>query len=61
MHAEGGSVTAHQIGIVNVGSGRAAVRSAYRKQVELRKLAAYCTEPGRGPYAWWQAPAWAGK
>ena len=54
--------------------GRAAVRSAYRKQVEriappelvgreaeLRELAAYCTEPGRGPYVWWQAPAWAGK
>ena len=53
---------------------RAAVRSAYRKQVEriappelvgreaeLRELTAYCTEPGRGPYAWWRAPAWAGK
>ena len=59
---------------VNVGPGRAAVRSAYRKQVErivppelvgreaeLRELAAYCTEPGRGPYVWWRAPAWAGK
>ena len=50
------------------------MRSAYRKQVEriappelvgreaeLRELAAYCTEPGRGPYVWWRAPAWAGK
>ncbi len=59
---------------VNVGPGRSAVRSAYRKQVEriappdlvgreaeLRELAAYCTEPGRGPYVWWRAPAWAGK
>ena len=25
------------------------------------ELAAFCTEPGRGPYAWWRAPAWAGK
>jgi hypothetical protein len=59
---------------VNMGLGRAAVRSAYRKQVEriappelvgreaeLGELTAYCTEPGRGPYVWWQAPAWAGK
>jgi hypothetical protein len=51
-----------------------AVRSAYRKQVEriappeligrqseLRELAAFCTEPGRGPYVWWRAPAWEGK
>ena len=51
-----------------LGPGRAAVRSAYRKQVEriappelvgreaeLRELAAYCTEPGRGPYVWWRA------
>ena len=50
------------------------MRSAYRKQVEriappelvgreaeLRELAAYCTEPGQGPYVWWQAPAWTGK
>ena len=67
------NVQAEQV-TVNVGPGRAAVRSAYRKQVEriappelvgreaeLRELAAYCTEPGRGPYVWWQAPAWAGK
>ena len=57
-----------------MGPGRASARSAYRKQVEqiappelvgreaeLQELAAYCTEPGRGPYVWWQAPAWAGK
>ncbi len=50
------------------------MRSAYRKQVEriappeligrqseLRELAAFCTEPGRGPYVWWRAPAWEGK
>ena len=74
LHAERGGVAADSIGTVNVGPGRAAVRSAYRKQVEriappelvgreaeLRELAAYCTEPGRGPYVWWQAPAWAGK
>ena len=59
---------------LNVGPERVTVRSAYRKQVEriappelverqteLRELAAYCTEPDRGPYVWWQAPAWAGK
>jgi tetratricopeptide (TPR) repeat protein len=74
VHAERGAVAAYSIGIVNVGPGREAVRSAYRKQVEriaplqlvgreaeLGELAAYCTEPGRGPYVWWQAPAWAGK
>ena len=74
VHAERGGVAAGWIGIVNVGPGWMAVRSAYRKQVEriappelvgreaeLRELAAYCTEPGRGPYVWWQAPAWAGK
>ena len=73
-YAERGGVAAGSIGTVNVGPARTAVRSAYRKQVEriappelfgreaeLRELAAYCTEPGRGPYVWWQAPAWAGK
>ena len=73
VHAERG-VAAYSIDTLNLGPGRAAVRSAYRKQIEriappelvgreaeLRELAAYCTEPGRGPYAWWQAPAWAGK
>jgi hypothetical protein len=45
------------------------VRSAYREQVrriapdrladrdaELVELAAFCTEPDRGPYAWWRGP-----
>lgn len=49
-------------------------RSAYPKQVrriapqallgreeELGELARFCLEPERGPYVWWQAPAWAGK
>src|SRR5215470_5254751 len=53
---------------------RPVVRSAYLEQVkriapeqlhdrdsELAELAAFCTEPGRGPYVWWRAPAWAGK
>ncbi|MEU8157088.1 hypothetical protein AB0B94_25795 [Micromonospora sp. NPDC048986] len=51
-----------------------AARSGYRQQVlriappelvgrqaELDELAAFCTAPDRGPYVWWQAPAWAGK
>ena len=55
-------------------SAGSAVRSAYLEQVrriapvqlddrdqELAELAAFCTEPGRGPYMWWRAPAWAGK
>ena len=50
------------------------VRSAYLEQVrriapaqlhdrdgELAELAAFCAEPGRSSYAWWRAPAWAGK
>ena len=50
------------------------VRSAYLEQVkriaperlhdrdgEVAELTAFCTEPGRDPYAWWRAPAWAGK
>jgi hypothetical protein len=50
------------------------VRSAYLEQVkriapaqlhdrdsELEELTAFCTEPDRGPYVWWRAPAWAGK
>jgi hypothetical protein len=74
VHAEPGSVAAYSIGVVNVGAAGVAVRSAYRKQVEriappelvgreaeLHELAAFCTEPGRGAYVWWRAPAWAGK
>lgn len=50
------------------------VRSAYLEQVrriappelrdrdgELAELAAFCTDPERGPYVWWRAPAWTGK
>ena len=62
---------------INLGSARAAVRSAYLQQVrriappdppgllgreaELDELAAFCLEPDCEPYAWWQARAWAGK
>jgi tetratricopeptide (TPR) repeat protein len=55
-------------------AGRGPVRSAYLEQVrriappdlagreaELAELAAFCLEPDRGPYAWWQAGPWAGK
>ncbi|MDN3351436.1 hypothetical protein [Actinomadura sp. DC4] len=51
-----------------------AARSGYRQQVlriapselrgrraELAELAAFCTAPDQGPYAWWRAPAWSGK
>ena len=31
------------------------------RDAELQELAAYCTEPSRGLYVWWQAPEWAGK
>jgi hypothetical protein len=50
------------------------VRSNYLEQVkriappellerdaELVDLAAFCCEPGKGPYAWWRGPHWAGK
>ena len=59
---------------VQLAAARAGVRSAYRQQVqriaptellgrqaELGELAGFCTEPARGPYVWWRAPAWAGK
>jgi hypothetical protein len=52
----------------------ALVRTAYLEQVrqiappelldredELAELAAFCGGAGQGPYAWWRAPAWAGK
>jgi tetratricopeptide (TPR) repeat protein len=60
-------------GNVNVHPGPM-VRSAYLEQVrriapldlrdrdeELAELVAFCTEPERGPYVWWRAPAWTGK
>jgi len=31
------------------------------REGELAELAAFCTAPGGGAYAWWRAPAWAGK
>ncbi|WP_341716422.1 hypothetical protein QQG74_20690 [Micromonospora sp. FIMYZ51] len=31
------------------------------RDAELAELTAFCTEPDRGPYAWWRAGAWAGK
>ncbi|HEV2259642.1 MAG TPA: DUF4062 domain-containing protein, partial [Streptosporangiaceae bacterium] len=31
------------------------------RDVELAELAGFCAGSGRGPYAWWRAPAWAGK
>jgi hypothetical protein len=31
------------------------------RESELAELTAFCTQPGLGPYAWWRAPAWAGK
>jgi hypothetical protein len=31
------------------------------RDAELVELAAFCTEPDRGPYVWWQAGPWAGK
>jgi hypothetical protein len=60
-------------GDVNLSTGPV-VRSAYLEQVrriapiqlhdrdsELMELSAFCAKPGRGPYAWWRAPAWTGK
>ena len=31
------------------------------RETELAELAAFCLDPDRGPYVWWQAEAWAGK
>ena len=31
------------------------------RAAELAELAAFCIEPGKRPYAWWQAAPWAGK
>ena len=31
------------------------------REAELAELAAFCLDPGAGPYAWWQADPWAGK
>ena len=40
---------------------RIAPPQLYDRNDELAELAAFCTEPGQGPYVWWRAPAWAGK
>src|SRR6266568_1182330 len=31
------------------------------REEELAELAAFCSGRGQSPYAWWRAPAWAGK
>jgi hypothetical protein len=31
------------------------------REAELGELAAFCQQPDRGPYAWWQAGPWTGK
>ena len=59
---------------INQELARPPARSAYLHQVrriappaligreqELAELARFCLESGRGPYAWWQGEAWAGK
>lgn len=38
-----------------------APQQLHERDNELTELAAFCIEPGRGPYEWWQAGAWAGK
>ncbi|MEV7907772.1 hypothetical protein AB0P04_39800, partial [Streptomyces anulatus] len=40
---------------------RMAPRGLVARKTELAELAAFCTASGGSPYAWWQAPAWAGK
>jgi tetratricopeptide (TPR) repeat protein len=74
--ATGGDQSNINTGIQIIGDVPAAriPRSAYLHQVrqifpwqledrdtELAELAAFCTLPEAGPYAWWQGPAWAGK
>ena len=74
MRADHGALAAGWVGVINYRVERVATWLAYLRQVEqiappvlagreaeLEELAAYCTEPRRGPYAWWQAPPWAGK
>ncbi|MEV7009682.1 hypothetical protein [Streptosporangium sp. NPDC051022] len=75
--AVGGGVAISGVnnGDINLFSAPApAARSAYRQQVrriaprrllgrdgELAELAAFCTAADERAFAWWQAPAWAGK
>jgi tetratricopeptide (TPR) repeat protein len=69
-----GDVGASYVNSILVVHAGPIVRSAYLEQVrriapvllvdrgeELAELAGFSTEPDRGPYAWWQAAAWAGK
>jgi tetratricopeptide (TPR) repeat protein len=69
-----GRVVVNQNLTVYPGEGRPTAGPSYLAQVrriappvlegreaELAELAAFCLEPGRGPYAWWQAGPWAGK
>ena len=72
--AAGGFAVSGYVGSISVVHAGPVVRSAYLEHVrrivpervidrdeELAELASFCTEPDRGPYAWWQAAAWAGK
>ena len=76
-HPSGLAVGAAKQVNVYQGPPRVAARSAYLQQMrriappdppglvgreaELAELARFCLEPGRGPYVWWRAGAWAGK
>jgi len=72
--AAGGIAVSGYVSSIAITHAGPVVRSAYLEQVrriapervidreeELAELASFCTEPDRGPYAWWQAAAWAGK
>jgi len=41
--------------------GRIAPPELIGREAELAELAAFCLKSDEGPYAWWQAGAWAGK
>jgi hypothetical protein len=76
-HDRGVALGAAENVTINLGPLRVATQSAYLQQVrriappdppgligrqaELAELARFCLDPGRGPYVWWQAGAWAGK
>ena len=40
---------------------RIAPSHLHDRDEELAELTRFCTEPGQATYAWWRAPAWAGK
>lgn len=60
-----GGVTVTAVPVVRSGYQeqvrRIAPPALLEREVELAELAAFCTEPDRGTYSWWRAPAWAGK